>query len=107
MSGMRHARTCWLVVVGFAIAGWWIASLVAMERACRGGEASTTVDIATDERREVGVDEQHPGVGVADAHTHFIGSHLARTLHKSHAEVAATLKQYDIDVAFDGMEAVI
>lgn len=45
--------------------------------------------------------------GVADAHTHFIGSHLARTLHKSHAEVAATLKQYDIDVAFDGMEAVI
>lgn len=45
--------------------------------------------------------------GVADAHTHFIGSHLARTLHRSHAEVAATLKQYDIDVAFDGMEAVI
>ena len=37
----------------------------------------------------------------------FCISHMARTLHTDHEELAAYMKQYDIDVAYDGYEVII
>lgn len=37
----------------------------------------------------------------------FCISHMARTLHQSHAELAKYMKQYGIDVAYDGYEIEI
>lgn len=45
--------------------------------------------------------------GVASDSTHFIVSHLARTLHKSHIEVEKQLSPHNIDVAYDGMTEII
>lgn len=37
----------------------------------------------------------------------FCISHMARTLHKSHNELTADMREFDIEVAFDGMETKI
>lgn len=37
----------------------------------------------------------------------FIISHMARTLHTSHQKLVGRMKQYGIDVAYDGYELEI